>query len=310
MGRGNQNSGLLLEQPTRSQQETDFPFQNEKITSVEQLSNWPTVSLDSQYKFYLDYHLFPQELFESCHHQALQPDFWIDKLNDFQASGFTVRLPEKNNNQDNPYRNTGLACLMINADVIDQKSQSAIGEMNLSVSVGPDGNPELRIAGVSLRQPSFKYQITQEQQENPDYYLGRGFAQQLVNHLKTVCQENKIPRISLHAVGVGAYAWAKDDFQLDPRVHYDQRIDQDYQSCKQEFNNSLKERFQRTILTNYPEDQHQKMIDDLQSADLNSLKEFAEYGKQDAKPGNDWLGKQAMTDSCWHGVFLVDLNQG
>jgi hypothetical protein len=143
---------------------------------------------------------------------------WREALDGYRCprTGYTVRVP-----WPLPFRDGGAGregnpgylahMLMVFGSIHD--GDRPVGDISLSVTLDPDGNPELRIGTIELRHWMHGEQI----EERSDTRLGGGFGSGFVAHLEEHARRLRVPRISLHAVGGGCYAWASMGFVFDPR---------------------------------------------------------------------------------------------
>jgi len=144
---------------------------------------------------------------------AGDPQLWREMIDGYQCprTGLRVSIPPRNDDRDNP--GYFLGRLFMSADILDDGEP--IGDIGLNVTVGPHGRPELRLGAMELTR-------------HPDHSSARdrdftrtagGFATAFLDHVECRAALAGVGWMSVHAVGSGAYAWSRRDFDWDPRRH-------------------------------------------------------------------------------------------
>lgn len=145
---------------------------------------------------------------------TFKADKWRHELDGWTcpSTGYSLQVAKKVPWKDQENPRIEFDSLLVFANVLDEKKKP-IGDINFYLTLDPRGRAEMRIGSIDIRRSIHHQKKSDEKTQR----LGRGFGTNLINKLSEVCAEVGVDRISLHAVGVGSYAWAKMGFELDSR---------------------------------------------------------------------------------------------
>lgn len=239
-------------------------------------------------------------------HPLADPDTFASQLHGFThpQSGLhvEVRTPAgEDGDLSNPSLRYG--ALLLRADVMD--GDTSIGDILWSLNRDERGHLDLRVCDMSLRRRG-----SHDAAHQRDGYLGRGFGRALQHHAERTLARYGVHRMSLNAVGVGAYAWATMGYLFDPRsVHQG-----DAQRRTQRVVTRILDGWQRKApfleqAGQLPAQASRHISAALGDSGLSTPHQLAMLDSDQPFRQPDgtltWTGKVLMQDVSWHGVKLL-----
>jgi hypothetical protein len=203
------------------------------------------------------------------------------------SADLTVKLPAKDpdfNGKSNPHRRrdamTCAAYLLLDG--------VKVGHVHLRYFRAADDALCLAIDHLTLRQEA-------DTRTERDRLMRRGLGGPLIEHLLRSAQTMGCERAQLVAVNDGSYVWAAVGFDFDPRTGHQQEV-------RERLTMWAEHHVRRGVLTD-------DILTALQTENPQTAHAISQFGRDrtyaDERGETQWLGRETMLVSTWHGVKLL-----